>query len=627
MQNSQEYLPLISSPADLRRLPRSAMPVLASEIRRFLVERIKEHGGHLASNLGVVELTVALHRVFHSPDDRIVFDVGHQSYVHKMLTGRLADFDTLRQPGGLSGFPCRDESQHDAFGTGHSSTALSAAIGFAEADKLAGRKSYTIAVLGDGAYTGGMVHEALNNCASDLHLIVILNENEMSISKNIGSFARYIAKIRSSTDYARRKQKTANLLRNLPLVGEPCFRFLRNTKQTLKDLLYASNYFEKLGLFYLGPADGNDYDTVEKLLRIAKGKGESAIVHLRTVKGKGYAPAENLPHQYHSVAKTTPPLNYSEVFGRELARLAEKDDKIVAITASMADATGLSAFRTTYPERFFDVGIAEAHAVTFAAGLAGGGVKPFFAVYSTFLQRAYDNVLHDAALQKLPIRLCIDRASLAVGDGPTHHGVFDVAFLSQIPHMTLYAPASFASLRRILRQMASDDVDAPIAVRYPNATEDESILTAFFVGREEDDSLVRADFSSRYAPRAVIVSYGKVAGEALRAEQILRKKKIKAGSILLERLKPYHLTAADILKLLPHSVKVLVFIEEGIEAGGAAMLLKAELERELHKRKIHTKIHAIHDCFVKPSKPMPLYEACALRGEDVAESVCELLKL
>ena len=620
------YLEEISSPEDLRRLPREAMGDLATEIRRFLVDRVKEHGGHLASNLGVVELTIALHRVFRSPHDRIIFDVGHQSYVHKMLTGRLQDFDSLRTVGGLSGFPTRDESPHDPFGAGHASTALSAAIGFAEADRLAGRKGYTVAVLGDGAYTGGMVHEALNNCSPDLRLIVILNENEMSISKNIGSFARYIARLRASSDYARGKQKAARFLRAVPFVGEPCFRLLRDTKQTVKDLLYASTYFEKLGLFYLGPADGNDYDTVERLLRIAKGKGESALVHLRTVKGCGYAPAEHNPGRYHSLAKADMPTNYSEVFGRVLCDLAEEDEKIVAITAAMKDGTGLTPFADTYPERFFDVGIAEAHAATFASGLAAGGMKPFFAVYSTFLQRAYDNVLHDAALQNLPVRLAIDRAALASGDGPTHHGIFDVAFLSGIPNITLYAPSSFASLRRILHLMASDAVDSPVCVRYPNAGEQGRVLEEFFSRKEEEGRFTHPNFRKNARPSAVIITYGCVVSEALRAADILKKEGLSAGIILLERLKPYDVTAEEILALLPASVKAAVFLEEGIEAGGASMLLRHELYEEFEGRGVKSAIRAIPDRFVKPTEPTTLYRDCSLTGEDVAGTVKQLLK-
>lgn len=620
------YLDNISSPADLRDLPSEAMEPLAEELRGFLIEHVEKTGGHLASNLGVVELTMALHRVFDTPNDRIIFDVGHQSYVHKILTGRKDMFHTLRQPGGLSGFTTREESVYDPFGAGHSSTALSAAVGFAEADRLAGRKNYTIAVVGDGACTGGLVHEALNNCSPDLRLILIINENEMSISKNIGHFAHYMSKIRSSGSYARTKMHTAKTLKRIPLVGNACFEAVKNIKKSVKNILYSSNYFEELGLFYLGPADGNDYHTVEKLLHIAKNKGESVILHLRTKKGKGYAPAEHAPRRYHSVAPTrTSGETFPQAFGKELTRMASADQDIVAITAAMSNGTGLDVFRATHPDRFFDVGIAEAHAVTFASGMAAGGLKPFFAVYSTFLQRAYDNVLHDAALQNLPIRLCIDRAALSSGDGPTHHGVFDVAFLSHIPNVTLYAPASIASLQRILHEMA--DLSGPSAVRYPNKTEAPSLLKAF---PPYDDALpfmpVRADVSPRAKVNVAIIGYGQVMEEALRAKKLLKKEGIAAGVFLLEQLKPYDMVKDEILSKLPKSVQAVIFLEEGIYDGGASMLLADRLRDDFSRRGIVHHIHAIRDRFVRPTEHVNLLADCQLRAEDIVETARRLCK-
>ncbi len=625
-EHTYKYLDRIDSPKDLRAMDRRAMPRLAEEIREFLIDKVGEHGGHLASNLGVVELSIALHRVFHSPHDRIIFDVGHQSYTHKILTGRREDFDRLRTPAGLSGFTSRSESAHDPFGAGHSSTALSAAIGFAEADRIAGRKRYTVAVIGDGAFTGGMVHEALNNCSHDLRLIVILNENEMSISKNIGAFARYMAKIRSSGAYTKTKQKTVSTIKRLPLIGDACFEAVKNVKKTFKNLLYASNYFEELGLFYLGPADGNDYFAVERLLRIAKQKGECSVIHLRTCKGKGYAPAERLPQKYHSVYPVcdyTP--HFSQVFGEELVRMAHTDKSVVAITAAMTEGTGLSCFRSMYPERFFDVGIAESHATTFAAGLAAGGVKPFFAVYSTFLQRAYDNILHDAALQRLPIKLCIDRASLSSSDGPTHHGIFDVAFLSGIPELSIYAPATFESMRYVMHEMAQSD--HPTAMRYPNATEDRAIKEAFYDGRSSRDlSLVRSNFSKRSKVRVAFVGYGRIMGEALRAEALLRSQKISAGCILLEKLKPYEECAARIEALLGDEIEAVVFVEEGIYDGGASMILTDRMKDFLEKGNVRTAINAIYDHFVRTEQVSDLLADCSLRGEDLAASALSLLE-
>lgn len=625
-EHTYKYLDRINCPKDLRAMNRCDMPKLATEIREFLIDKVGEHGGHLASNLGVVELSIALHRVFRSPHDRIIFDVGHQSYTHKILTGRRDDFDHLRAPAGLSGFTSRSESLHDPFGAGHSSTALSAAIGFAEADRIAGRKRYTVAVIGDGAFTGGMVHEALNNCSPDLRLIVILNENEMSISKNIGSFARYMAKIRSSGAYTKTKAKTVSTLKRIPLVGNACFEAVKNVKKSLKNLLYASNYFEELGLFYLGPADGNDYFAVERLLRIAKQKGECSVIHLRTCKGKGYEPAERLPQKYHSVYPVTDYTpHFSQVFGEELVRMAHTDPSVVAITAAMTEGTGLSCFRSMYPDRFFDVGIAESHATTFAAGLAAGGVRPFFAVYSTFLQRAYDNILHDAALQRLPIKLCIDRASLSSSDGQTHHGIFDVAFLSGIPELSIYAPATFESMRHVMHEMAA--ADHPTAMRYPNTGEDSAIKEAFYDGKSSRDlSLVRSNFAKKSKVRAVFVGYGRIMREALHAQDILKEQKISTGCILLEKLKPYEECAARIKALLPEGVEAVVFVEEGIYDGGASMILTDRMKDYFEANGIKTSIHAIYDHFVRLESVSDLLADCSLRAEDIAASARSLLE-
>ena len=457
-ETSKDYLHLnrINSPDDLKAIPAEELPVLAEEIRRFLVDRVLENGGHLASNLGVVELSLAIHRVFSTPQDHIIFDVGHQAYVHKLITGRRERFETLRQAGGLSGFPKRTESEHDAFGTGHSSTSLSAALGFAEADKLKGSDAYTVCILGDGAYTGGMIHEALNNCRKKLNLIIILNENEMSISKNIGRFAKTLSRLRSSKGYFRTKNATGSIMRKIPLIGKPLFLGLRRIKMGLKAALYGSNYFENLGLYYLGPVNGNDEEAVERLLREAKESRQCCVIHLKTQKGKGYAPAVASPDQYHGVAPANAPshtgTSFSAEMGAHLTELATKNEKICAITAAMPSGTGLLPFKAQHPTRFFDVGIAEEHAVTFAAGLAANGYRPVVAVYSTFLQRSYDNIIHDVALQNLPVVFCIDRAGLNASDGATHHGIFDVAFLSEIPNLKLTVPHDREIIEAILEK-------------------------------------------------------------------------------------------------------------------------------------------------------------------------------
>lgn len=597
-----DILSKINSPADLKALPEERLPALMEQIRAFLCEKVLTTGGHLASNLGVVELTVALHRVFDSPRDRIIFDVGHQSYVHKLLTGRRESFDTLRTPGGLSGFTKRAESEHDPFGAGHSSTSVSAAIGFAEAERLSGGNGYAVAVLGDGAYTGGMVHEALNNCARGLKLIIILNENEMSISPNTGAFAEHISKLRASKGYYKTKRRIIRALWRIPLIGDPLYRLIGRIKTALKHAIYRSTYFEDLGLTYLGPVDGNDYDKVEHLLAEAKQTGGATIVHLMTKKGKGYAPAEESPERYHGVppAGTAPVRNFSAAFGSALCALAAEDDSVCAITAAMSDGTGLEEFRGKYPRRFFDVGIAEEHAVTFAAGLAAAGKRPVFAVYSSFIQRAYDNILHDVALQRLPVVFCIDRASLSAGDGPTHHGIYDVALLNTVPGLRLYAPATFEKLESVLREALKST--GPVAIRYPNSA-------PFPVEDFTDMGDFRYDFPGE-RPQRVVITYGKAVNEVLRA-----KAEADFGIILLEKLKPYGDIARSLRAVLPRGARV-IFLEEGVCAGGAAMMLKEELSPE------HTlSILAIKDGFAEGVQGESLYKTCKISYLDLLEEL------
>ena len=605
----------ISSPADLRAMPGEAMPALCREIREYLIETVPKTGGHLASNLGVVELTVALHRVFDTPNDRIIFDVGHQSYVHKLLTGRREEFVHLRRPGGLSGFTRRDESEYDAFGAGHSSTSLSAALGFARADRLAERESFTVAVVGDGAYTGGMIHEALNNCAPDLPLVIVLNENEMSISRNIGGFARYIAGIRNSGNYRRAKNLTTRVLPRIPLIGKPIYRLLRALKQAIKNRLYSSNYFEELGLYYLGPADGNNYAETESLLRAAKEKNESVILHLFTKKGKGYTPAEEHPSEYHSLYVGTDGLEHMPAAaGRILTSLAAEDRGVAAITAAMREGTGLCPFFTEHPERAFDVGIAEPHAVTFAAGLAAAGMKPYVAVYSTFLQRAYDSLLHDVALQGLPVRLLVDRAGLARGDGPTHHGIFDVAFLSHIPGMRILAPAAVGSLSCMLRDSLT--ADGPLAIRYENRADDPAILAAFYPDGDFDAYGVRADFKSPAEWRdGLILTYGAITAEALRAKEMLLQQEKHVGILLLECLSPAE-TVDRLLPIVAGAPRVL-FLEEGIRAGGAGMLCLDALRARGVQAECH--LLAIDGHFADPKELCELRPYCKISAEDVAK--------
>ena len=609
----------INSPSDLKKLNKSDIPALSSEIRDFLIEKVEKSGGHLASNLGVVELTLAIHTVFNSPSDHIIFDVGHQSYVHKLITGRRSDFDNLRKPGGLSGFTLRRESEHDAFGAGHSSTSVSAALGFAEADKLAGRDCYTVCVTGDGAFTGGMTHEALNNCRSELPLIIILNENGMSISSNKGAFASYLNKVRISRGYRNFKSGTKNFLEHIPLIGGGLHRFTSLLKNKVKKMIYHTNYFEELGLYYIGPIDGNDYDKVCSALALAKESGCACVVHIKTTKGKGYTPAESSPDEYHSVVKSKNETTYHGVFADELINLAKNDEKIVAVTAAMGIGTGLNLFGEKYPNRYYDVGIAEAHALTFSAGLAACGFNPFFAVYSTFLQRAYDNLLHDVALQNLPVKIMIDRAGLAAGDGATHHGIFDVAFISHIPKMTLLSPVSYESLRKMTRYAAK--LNAPIAIRYPNAGENPEALKSLHTISEDPLCRVSLSFDISNVPEYIFITYGSIYSRVLDAVRLLSDEGINAGVILVETLKPYD-KVAELISGIVSSCKRAVYVEEGILNGGAGQLTRSELEKcGVDFSKVVYSIAAIDDDFASPKEICDIYDHAGLSAEKIADTM------
>lgn len=615
-----KYLGKINTPAELKSVPAGEIHAFAEEIRGYLVERVTENGGHLASNLGVVELTLAMHRVFDCPRDHFIFDVGHQSYVHKMLTERFDRMDTLRKPGGISGFTNIFESKYDAFGAGHSSTSLSAGLGFAVSDKLSGSDAYTVVMLGDGAYTGGMIHEAMNNCEKDLKLVIILNENERSISKNIGRFAESLAKIRNKSSYFKTKKATGSLLGVCP----PIYRAVRRMKIGLKSALYGSNYFESMGLTYLGPVDGNDFEATENLLHEAKNLGESVIVHVRTKKGKGYEPAETKPSYYHGISPAggakSAGKGFSEIMGEALTEMAEKDKRICAITAAMCDGTGLTPFKKAHKERFFDVGIAEEHALTFAAGLAAGGMRPVAAIYSSFLQRGYDNIIHDIALQNLPVTICVDRAGLNASDGATHHGLFDAAFLSGVPNMTVYTPVTESALKKALLESIS--LGTPAAVRYPRGGENARITEAFYGGKEEREKLgAVANFAAEDAIDAVIVTDGIIAAEALAACEKAAEKGVRAGIILLEKIKPFGECAENVMRLLPKGVKKIIFLEEEIRAGGMGMLISDEMARRGMLTGIETEIVAVDDKFALRHAGKTMYEDAGVCAEDIIKAL------
>lgn len=617
-----QYLPEIHSPADFRAIPADKMEEVAKEIRAELVRVTANNGGHLASNLGAVELTMAIHRVFDTPKDHVIFDVGHQSYVHKMLTGRYDRFDTIRQAGGLSGFTNRSESEHDCFGAGHSSTSLSAALGFAMSDALNGSDAYTVVVIGDGAYTGGMIHEALNNCKKRLKLVIIMNENEMSISKNIGRFAKNLSKLRTKSGYFKTKKATGRFLRKIPLVGKRIFRIVRGVKKMFKNVLYGSNYFESMGLTYLGPIDGNDYEAVEHLLREAKKLDESVVVHLKTKKGKGYAPAEKSPEVYHGMhpAEVIPSdTNFSTEMGRALSELVKNDPNVCAITAAMGESTGLDTIKDVAPERFFDVGIAEAHALTFAAGLSANGMKPFVALYSTFLQRGYDQVIHDIALQKLPCVICVDRAGLNAGDGATHHGIFDVAFLSQIPNLKIFTPITFETLRAAMAEAYASEL--PCAIRYPNAGEDKEIVKAFYPNGLSRPLGVAKNYSDQDEPSVVIVTHGKIVKEAMKASDLLKEQGVSVGIILLEVLKPYDRLADLVAEAMPNNTCRVLFLEEEIQSGGMGMNLSAQMLSKNQMTSDRFDLLAVNDSFVEQrARGQSIYEAAGISAKQIAEA-------
>ena len=623
--SAYKYLGKINSPADLKSYGDNEVPEICDEIRDFLVKRVSENGGHLASNLGAVELSVAIHRNFDCPRDHIIFDVGHQSYIHKMITGRYGDFDTLRQSGGLSGFTKRCESEYDCFGAGHSSTSLSAGLGFAEADKLAGSDAYTVVVLGDGAFTGGMVHEALNNCKRELKLIIILNENEMSISKNIGRFAKNMAKLRRKKGYFNAKRFTGRVISKIPLIGKPLFSLMRKAKKYFKNALYGSNYFEDLGLYYLGPADGNNFADIDALIKEAKKAGESVIIHVKTQKGKGYEPAETSPGAYHGVRPAgvaEAETSFSQEFGKIVCDMAASDEKICAITAAMSYGTGLDGFEVAYPNRFFDVGIAEEHAVTFAAGLSANGYKPICAIYSTFLQRSYDQIIHDAALQKLPMVIAIDRAGLNAADGATHHGIFDVAFLSHMPGVEIYTPVTYGGLSASIKQaMASDKVSA---VRYPSGSQQQILVDTFYKNRDFDKIGVRTDADGR--ADVLYITHGRIVSECLKAKEILATSGVSSKVALCEYISPFALLADEIFEIIKEtSPKAIVFVEEEIKSGGFGMMLAENLRILGGLDGVKYDIAASED-FVIQTKNEHIYKSAKIDAESLSDLAQNLIK-
>lgn len=573
----------INSPQDVKELDKADLIRLGVEIREFLLQSISKTGGHLASNLGVVELTIALHRVFNSPEDKIVWDVGHQAYVHKLLTGRKDGFENLRNYGGMSGFPKRCESTHDCFETGHSSTSISAAVGMAKARDLMGKDNSVIAVIGDGALTGGMAFEAMNHAGhSDLDLTVILNDNEMSISQNTGALSKQLRKLRMTPAYSNIKGETRSALSSIPHVGKPLTKSITKFKAGLKVMLVNGMLFEGLGYHYYGPIDGHNLDELTNALEMSKSVEGPKLIHVITKKGRGYLPAEKHPENYHGVGafdlktgvKPGGKNTFSAIFGKTMVRLAGENENVVAISAAMPDGTGLGTFKETYPKRFIDVGIAEQHAVTMAAGMATQGVKPVFAVYSTFLQRGYDQILHDVCLQNLPVVFAIDRAGLVGKDGETHHGVFDLSYLTHMPNMTVLAPKDGPELERML-EYAVCEHDGPIAIRYPrgNAYEIERRLESASVGQQESCLAPEHLVSGQ---DVLLFAVGNMAQTALEAAEYLEKNNISTEVVNVKCVFPLQEDA--LLKIVEkHPSHLVVTLEDNVIEGGFGNRLAAWL--------------------------------------------------
>ncbi|MCD8076457.1 MAG: 1-deoxy-D-xylulose-5-phosphate synthase [Lachnospiraceae bacterium] len=562
------FLEQIQKVNDIKKIDRKDLPALAQEIRDFLIGKISETGGHLASNLGVVELTMALHLSLDLPQDKLIWDVGHQSYTHKILTGRKDGFDQLRKYGGMSGFPKRKESDCDAFDTGHSSTSISAGLGYVCARDIQGEEYHVVSVIGDGALTGGMAYEALNNAAQlKTNFIIVLNDNNMSISENVGGISAYLGNIRTAESYTRFKSDLENKLNRIPVYGDPLVRGIRRTKQGLKQLLVPGMFFEEMGLTYLGPVDGHNITQMQRVLNDAKRMKGAVLVHVVTKKGKGYEPAERMPARFHGTEPFDPetglPLSrrkkaaYTDIFSTVMCKMGAREPKLVAVTAAMPDGTGLKRFRNMYKDRFFDVGIAEAHAVTFAAGLAAGGLKPVVAVYSSFLQRAYDQIIHDVCIQNLPVVFAIDRAGLVGSDGETHQGIFDLSYLSAMPNMCVMAPKNKWELADMLKYAIA--CEGPIALRYPRGEAFDG-LADFRAPIVYGKSEIIYDECS-----LALVAVGSMVKTALEVRRLLKALGYGCTLVNARFVKPVD---EEMLAYLAKDHHLVVTMEENVRSGG-----------------------------------------------------------
>ncbi|MDQ2085315.1 1-deoxy-D-xylulose-5-phosphate synthase [Herbivorax sp. ANBcel31] len=617
----QNILDNINFPEDVKELSDEQLKELAFSIRSFLIEKISRTGGHLASNLGVVELTMALHRVFNTPFDKIVWDVGHQCYVHKIFTGRKNMFDNMRKLDGLSGFPKVNESSHDSFNTGHSSTSISAALGIAKARDIKKEKYSVISVIGDGALTGGMAFEALNDAGRSLNnLIVILNDNEMSISKNVGGLSSYLNKIRTEPFYYKVKEDIDIILKKIPAIGKSAIRAIDKVKGSIKYMIMPGVIFEELGFKYIGPIDGHDMTELEDVLNRAKSIKGPVFVHVCTQKGRGYSHAEENPDVFHGIAPfeiesgeviSSKSSSYSNVFGKELDEIAQKNEKVVAITAAMPHGTGLGTFSEKYPDRFFDVGIAEQHAVTFSAGLARNDLVPVFAVYSSFLQRAYDQVLHDVALQKLHVVFAIDRAGIVGEDGETHQGIYDISFLSHIPNMTIMAPCDYSEFKKMLNY-AVEEFDGPIAIRYPRGNGQEKLFDA-------PDINLGQSLLLREGEDISIIAVGNKVETALEVADLLEQIDLSADVIYSRFIKP--INPKNIINSAIKTRRVITIEDNAIEGGFGSKILELINQRGIN---VKTKIFGYPDEFIYHGSKNELQEIFRLDTKSIFSDILKM---
>lgn len=613
----------IQRPNDVKELKEQELPVLADEIRQFIIDKVSDNGGHLASNLGVVELTIALHRCLNFPQDKLIWDVGHQSYTHKILTGRKKGFDSLRKYHGMSGFPKRDESNCDAFDTGHSSTSLSAGLGMVCARELKKDKYTVVSVIGDGSLTGGLAFEALNNAASlKSNYIMILNDNHMSISENVGGLSHYLAGVRTAKGYTNFKKNVKASLSKMNAIGEELERNIRRAKSMLKQVFIPGMFFEDMGITYLGPIDGHNIEALTEVIEDAKQVEGAVLIHVITEKGKGYEPAQLHPESYHGVGpfikkngmakKPKEEATYTDIFAKTICELAQTHEKLVTITAAMMDGCGLKGFAKRFPDRFFDVGIAEEHAVTFACGLAAGGFHPFFTVYSSFLQRGYDQILHDMCMQNLPVTLMLDRAGLVGNDGETHQGVFDLSYLTMIPNMTVFAPKNRYEFQDAIAFAA--DFEAPMAIRYPK-TDAVRILKEY----REPIKLGKSEWIRR-GSRVALLAIGTMVETAMEVEELLAKDGIDATVVNLRFAKPLDYEMLDEV-LDYHSL--IVTMEENVLSGGVGEHICRYVE--LHSTGVRVIACGIPDKFIHQGSIKELLEETGLDANSIYQKISTML--